>query len=165
MNKEQELKTMIVLSLALLILFIIFKLKVFLLLVAIFLLLALIGGKPSYLISKYWVNFAEFLGKVNSKVIIFITYYLFITPFAIIYRLFNKKQVCDFFDKKEDSLYISLSSENTAFEDIHFFFNLFFGLKNKFLAFNGLLFKDLKLIIFFFLLSIFIDESKFEDIF
>ena len=69
------------------------------------------------------------------------------------------------FDKKEDSLYISLSSENTAFEDIHFFFNLFFGLKNKFLAFNGLLFKDLKLIIFFFLLSIFIDESKFEDIF
>ena len=105
MNKEQELKTMIVLSLALLILFIIFKLKVFLLLVAIFLLLALIGGKPSYLISKYWINFAEFLGKVNSKVIIFITYYLFITPFAIIYRLFNKKQVCDFFDKKESSYF------------------------------------------------------------
>ena len=93
MNKEQELKTMIVLSLALLILFIIFKLKVFLLLVAIFLLLALIGGKPSYLISKYWINFAEFLGKVNSKVIIFITYYLFITPFAIIYNLNKTKHL------------------------------------------------------------------------
>lgn len=105
MNKEQELKTMIVLALALLILFIIFKLKVFLLLVVIFLLLALIGGKPAYLISKCWIKFAEFLGKVNSKIIIFITYYLFITPFAIIYRLFNKKQVHDFFDKKENSYF------------------------------------------------------------
>jgi len=105
MNKEQELKTMIVLSLAWLILFIIFKLKVFLFLTALFLLFALFGGKPSYLIAKEWLKFADIIGRFNTKVIIFITYYLFITPFAVIYRLFNKKQVKDFFDKKEPSYF------------------------------------------------------------
>ena len=105
MNKEQELKTMIVLTLAWLILFVIFKIKVFLLLTALFLILALLGGKPSYWIAKSWLKFADVVGKFNTKVIIFITFYLFITPFAIIYRLFNKKQAQDFFDKKEKSYF------------------------------------------------------------
>lgn len=105
MDKEQELKTMIVLSLAWLILFIIFKLKIFLLLTALFLLLALFGGKPSCFIAKGWLKFADVLGRFNTKVIIFITYYLFITPFAIMYRIFNRKQVKDFFDKKENSYF------------------------------------------------------------
>ena len=105
MNKEQELKTMIVLTLAWLILFIIFKIKIFLLLGALFLLLALFGGKPSYWIAKGWLKFADIVGKFNTKVIIFITFYLFIAPFAIIYRIFNKQQVKEFFDKKETSYF------------------------------------------------------------
>ena len=111
MNKEQELKTMIVLSLAWLILFIIFKIKLFLLLTALFLLLALFGGKPSCWIAKGWLKFADIIGKFNTKVIIFITYYLFITPFAIIYRIFNKKQVNDFFNKKENSYFKDINKK------------------------------------------------------
>lgn len=111
MNKEQELKTMIVLSLAWLILFIIFKIKIFLFLGALFLLLALFGGKPSYLIAKGWMKFADVLGKFNTKVIIFITYYIFIAPFAIIYRIFNKKQVDDFFNKKETSYFKDINKK------------------------------------------------------
>lgn len=105
MNKELELKTMMILSLAWLILFIIFKTKIFLFFAVMFLLLSLIGGKPSYLIAKGWLKFAEVLGKINTKIIIFITYYFFISPFALLYRLFNKKQVKDFFDKKETSYF------------------------------------------------------------
>ena len=105
MDKELELKTMTVLSLAWLILFIIFKIKIFIFLTALFLLLSLIGGKPSYLIAKGWLKFAEVLGKINTKIIIFITYYFFVSPFALIFRLFNKKQVKDFFDKKQTSYF------------------------------------------------------------
>ena len=111
MNKEQELKTIIVLSLAWLILFIIFKIKIFLFLTALFLLLALFGGKPSYLIAKGWLKFANIIGKFNTKVIIFITFYLFIAPFAIIYRIFNKKQVNDFFNKKEKSYFKDINKK------------------------------------------------------
>ena len=111
MNKEQELKTIIVLSLAWLILFIIFKIKIFLFLTALFLLLALFGGKPSYLIAKGWLKFADIIGKFNTKVIIFITFYLFIAPFAIIYRIFNKKQVNDFFNKKEKSYFKDINKK------------------------------------------------------
>ena len=111
MNKEQELKTIIVLSLAWLILFIIFKIKIFLFLTALFLLLALLGGKPSYLIAKGWLKFADIIGKFNTKVIIFITFYLFIAPFAIIYRIFNKKQVNDFFNKKEKSYFKDINKK------------------------------------------------------
>lgn len=111
MNKEQEIKTMIVLSLAWLILFIIFKIKIFLLLTALFLLLALFGGKPSYLIAKWWLKFADIIGKFNTKVIIFITFYLFIAPFAIVYRIFNKKQVNDFFNKKENSYFKDINKK------------------------------------------------------
>ena len=111
MNKEQELKTMIVLTLAWLILFVISKIKIFLLLTALFLVLALFGGKPSYLISKCWLKFADIVGKFNTKIIIFITFFLFIAPFAIIYRLFNKKQVKDFFDKKETSYFKDINKK------------------------------------------------------
>ena len=111
MSKEQELKTMIVLTLAWLILFVIFKTKVFLLLTTLFLIFALFGGKPSYWIAKGWLKFADAIGKFNTKVIICITFYLFITPFAIIYRMFNRKQVKDFFDKKEKSYFKDINKK------------------------------------------------------
>ena len=57
------------------------------------------------------LKFADILGKFNTKVIIFITYYLFITPFAIIYRMFNRKQVNDFFDKKEKSYFKNVNKK------------------------------------------------------
>lgn len=111
MSKEQELKTIIVLTLAWLILFVIFKIKVFLLLTALFLILALFGGKPSYWIAKGWLKFADVIGKFNTKVIIFITFYLFVAPFAIVYRIFNKKQVNDFFNKKEKSYFKDINKK------------------------------------------------------
>ena len=99
MNKEQELKTMMVLGLAPLILFVIFKLKIFLVLSLILLLTGVIGGKLSALIAGGWMKFAHFLGNVNTKVIIFLAYYLMLVPIALLYQIFNKQQVNKFFAK------------------------------------------------------------------
>lgn len=105
MKKEEELKTMLVLSLATIVLFLIFRLKVFVFICLGLLVVALFIPKLSLLIAKGWMAFTHCLGKINTKIIIFVSYYICLTPIAILYRLFNKKQVKDFFDKKEGSYF------------------------------------------------------------
>lgn len=105
MKKEEELKTMLVLSLAALVLFLIFKLKVFVFICLALLIIALFIPKLSLIIAKGWMSFAHFLGKINTKIITFISYYFCLAPIAVLYRLFNKKQVEDFFKKKEKTYF------------------------------------------------------------
>jgi len=111
MDKEQELKVMLVLSLACLAVFLIFHIQAFSLVCFLLLLLAVFGGKPSVWIANVWMKFAFVLGKFNTKIIIFIAYYLFLTPLALGYRLFNKKQVSNFFDKKEFSYFKDINKK------------------------------------------------------
>ena len=111
MKKEEELKTMLVLSLAALILFLIFKLKVFVFICLVLLITALFIPKLSLLIAKGWMAFAHFLGKVNTKIIIFLSYYLCLAPIAVLYRIFNRKQVKDFFDKKEKTYFKDINKK------------------------------------------------------
>ncbi|MFA7073668.1 MAG: SxtJ family membrane protein [Endomicrobiaceae bacterium] len=105
MNKEQELKVMAALSLACLILFFIFKIKLFAVICLLFLILALFGGRLSFIVAKAWMSFAHVLGKINTKILIGIAYYLCLTPIAFIFRLFNKKDIADFFNKKDTTYF------------------------------------------------------------
>jgi len=111
MNKEQELKVMLVLALACLIIFFIFKIQLFVLICFLFLLIAIFAGKTSGFIAKHWMNFAHFLGKVNTKIIIFTAFYIFLTPLAVLYRIFNKKQLADFFEKKDNSYFKDINKK------------------------------------------------------
>lgn len=113
MTKEQELKTVIVLAAACLVLFFIFKVKWFALGCLLLLIISLFGGKPSFLIAESWLSFAGFLGKVNTKIIIFLVYYLCLTPIAVIYRLFNKKQVQKFFGAEKKSYFKDVGKKYT----------------------------------------------------
>ncbi|MFA6913798.1 MAG: SxtJ family membrane protein [Endomicrobiia bacterium] len=113
MNKEQELKVMVVLSLACLMIFFIFHIKWFSIVCLILLLLAMFGGKPSYIIAKSWMSFAHILGKINTKIIICIAYYLCLTPLAIIYRICNKKEVNNFFNKKDLTYFKDINKKYT----------------------------------------------------
>ena len=105
MKREEELKVMLVLALAMLILFLIFKLKTFEFICLALLIIALFIPKLSNLIAKGWMAFAHFLGKINTKIITFVSYYICLTPIAVLYRVFNKKQVKDFFEKKETTYF------------------------------------------------------------
>lgn len=59
-------------------------------------------------IYKNWIKFGEFIGKINSKIIIFILFFLIVTPIGILVRIvFNK----DLLKKKLDK------SQSTYFED------------------------------------------------
>lgn len=111
MNKEQELKVMLVLALACLILFFIFRIQLFILICFLFLLIGIFAGKTSGFIAKHWMGFAHFLGKVNTKIIIFIAFYIFLTPLAVLYRIFNKKQLADFFGKKDISYFKDINKK------------------------------------------------------
>lgn len=111
MDKTQELKTMSVLALAMLVFFVIFKLKIFLILAVLLLIISLFISKLSLIIAKSWMVFAHFLGKINTKIIIFIAYYLCLVPVAYCYRLFNKKEVSNFFDKKEHSYFKDINKK------------------------------------------------------
>lgn len=111
MDKTQELKTMSVLTLAMLLFFVIFKLKTFLILAILLLIISLFFSKLSLLIAKSWMVFAHLLGRINTKIVIFIAYYLCLVPIAWCYRLFNKKEVGNFFDKKEHSYFKDINKK------------------------------------------------------
>jgi hypothetical protein len=59
--------------------------------VALGLLLTALFVKPlAKALSRVWMKFAELLGSFNSKVILTLAFYLFLTPLALLYRIFNK---------------------------------------------------------------------------
>jgi len=52
--------------------------------------IAVFFKKASKLIALAWLKFAELLGNVNSFLILSFIFYLFLTPVAFLYRVFNK---------------------------------------------------------------------------
>ncbi len=55
--------------------------------------------KAAGFIYKYWMKLAQILGTINSKILLTIIFYLFLTPLSFLYRLLNK----DTLQLKKDS--------------------------------------------------------------
>ena len=45
------------------------------------------------IVAKAWLKFAEVLGNINGKIILSLIFFLFLTPLAFFFRLFNKKDI------------------------------------------------------------------------
>jgi len=93
MKKEKNLETMLTISTGLLVFYFIFNLKI-LIIIALF--VSLIGIFFNYLsgkISWLWLKLAEYLGYITSKILLTLIFYCFLTPIAIISRLFNKSNL------------------------------------------------------------------------
>ena len=99
MKKEKTLENMLILSAASLAGYFIFKKNWFLPVSFCFLLLGAIGGRPAYWIAYGWDKFAVFIGRVNSRIILTLLFYLFLTPVSFLFRLFNREAAGDFTDK------------------------------------------------------------------
>ena len=56
----------------------------------IFLVLGLLNSKLLTPFNILWVKFGELLGRVISPIVMFIVYFIFVTPLAVIIRLFGK---------------------------------------------------------------------------
>jgi hypothetical protein len=89
-QQTPELETLGVLSVFFLILNVITHRQLFVHAALALLLVALFVKPLAKLISRAWLKFAEVLGTFNSKLILSLVFYLFLTPLALLYRIFNR---------------------------------------------------------------------------
>ncbi len=105
MDKLETSKTITVLTLAFLIAYLIFDMK-WLLWIAILLSLGnAFESRITTALAKYWMQFAAFLGKINSRIILTLMFFFLLTPIAFLYRLFNRDKVDHFLANKRSSYF------------------------------------------------------------
>jgi len=80
---------------------------VYLILVSLlFLILGLINSKILSPLNKSWVKVGEILGKVIAPIIMFLVYFIVLTPISLIVRIFGKDLIGLKFSKKQDTYWI-----------------------------------------------------------
>lgn len=58
-----------------------------------FLLVAVVSPRLLVPIRKYWILLGERLGEINSKIILFVLYFLMIFPIGFILKILNKQSI------------------------------------------------------------------------
>ncbi|HBG05736.1 MAG: hypothetical protein A2075_06105 [Geobacteraceae bacterium GWC2_58_44] len=86
----QELETISVLAAFLLVLNLFLHLKALAVAALALLLIGLFVRPVASVISRSWLKFAEVLGAFNSKIVLSLAFFLFLTPLALLFRLFTK---------------------------------------------------------------------------
>ena len=85
----------------------------------IFLTLGLINSKLLSPLNKIWIKLGEVLGIIIAPVVMFLVYFIVLTPVSLIVRLFGKDLLGLTFLKKKDSYWIkrekNLGSMNNQF--------------------------------------------------
>lgn len=105
MDRLETLKTITVLVVAFLIAYLIFGVK-WLLWIALLLTLGnALESRITAAIAKYWMKFAHTLGSINSRIILTVIFFIFLTPIAFVYRLFNKEKVDHFLKNNNTSCF------------------------------------------------------------
>ncbi|MDD5167827.1 MAG: SxtJ family membrane protein [Syntrophales bacterium] len=105
MSKLEIGKTITVLTLAFLIAYLIFGSK-WLLGISILLCAGnAFESRVSNAIAQYWMRFASFLGKINSRIILTLMFFLVLTPIALLYRIMNREKVDHFLKNNRDSYF------------------------------------------------------------
>lgn len=105
MRKLETIKTITILTMAVLIAYLIFGAK-WLLWTAILLSMgSAFQSRVTTAIAKYWMQFAAFLGNVNSKIILTTVFFVILTPIALLYRLFNREKVDHFLKNRRSSYF------------------------------------------------------------
>ncbi len=73
----------------------------------IFLVLGVFNSKILSPLNKYWIKLGELLGRVVAPVVMFLIFFLFVTPIGIFMRLLGKDLVNLKYNKKIKSYWIS----------------------------------------------------------
>jgi hypothetical protein len=113
LDRLGKVKTINVLTLAILIAYLIFSAP-WLLWAAVFLAVGnAFESRITGAIAVYWMKFAIALGTFNSKVILTLTFYFILTPLAFVYRIFNNDCVNHFRIKKMHSYFEDINKAYT----------------------------------------------------
>lgn len=104
-SAEQNLRTLVVLAMGLLVLFLVFH-KPWISWTALgVLLIAAFSDWLSAKVAWLWLKLAELLGKVNSRVLLSLVFFIFLVPLALVRRLFVR-----------NALDLKRSAENTLYK-------------------------------------------------
>ena len=96
MKRTETLKTLIALAAAALAAYLLAGRSWLLYTAFALLLLGLADNPLARWISACWLKLGEWLGFINSRLILSLLFYLVLTPVALLYRLFNKRAVAHF---------------------------------------------------------------------
>ncbi|NTW98977.1 MAG: hypothetical protein HGB35_03435 [Geobacteraceae bacterium] len=86
----QQLETIIVLAAFLLLLNLISHRSALVIAAFVLMLIGLFAKPVAGIISRSWLKFAELLGAANSRILLFLIFFLFLTPLALLFRMFTK---------------------------------------------------------------------------
>ena len=89
-TRESDLTTIATLAAASLLFYFVFHKPFLVILAFALLLIGLFFEKAAALISSAWLKFSLVLGKINTRVLLGLVYFLFLTPLALVFRLFNR---------------------------------------------------------------------------
>ena len=64
-----------------------------------------------------WLKFGEFMGKINSKIIIFILFFLVFFPMGILLKIFRKDLLAKKLDKSAKSYFIDRQKQPEGMEN------------------------------------------------
>jgi len=90
MNREKNLEVILTLSIALIVFYLIFSIK---LLLSLSISLGIIGLFFNYVSTKItwlWLGLSHILGYLSSRILLTLIFFTFLVPVALVYRLFNK---------------------------------------------------------------------------
>lgn len=69
---------------------ILFRLEVLFYVALFFLFIGIFIKGLSYKISRLWLKFADFIGHINTRILLTLAFFFLLTPIAFIYRLFHR---------------------------------------------------------------------------
>ena len=96
MSNADISKTLNIIALALLIGYCTFRINLLLYVVLVLLILIAFPNPISGILAKGWLKFSEFIGHINSNILLTLVYFVVLVPVASLYRVSNKKMVVYF---------------------------------------------------------------------
>ena len=115
MNREKAFETIIVLALVSIIASLWFHITWFSYVSVGLLAISFISKRLTFLICKGWLSFAHYLGVVMNYLLMFIIFYLFVTPLSFFQRLAGKNQIQR---KGKESSYFNIRNHLYTKKDI-----------------------------------------------
>lgn len=112
LNKEEKAKTLLVMVVGFLVLYFLFmylwnkEIKTFLYISLGIGVTSLLSQKAADLILMAWFKIAEVLGWINTRILLSLIFFIFLTPFALLQKLFVRKNYLSL-KNKDDSVFIT----------------------------------------------------------
>jgi len=113
LDRLGTLKTINILTLAVLIAYLIFGAPWLIWIAALLTLGNALESRVTAALARGWMKFAAVLGAFNSRVILTLTFYLILTPLAFVFRIFNRPLVDHFRANKRQSYFEDLNKRYT----------------------------------------------------